>query len=391
MPQRSARVTITNTSSYLRLVRTADHLCGGDWTPGGWDPPDAIEPGETRGMQSEDGGSIPLIGNLFTGTDGYAKFDAIGPDRRHGMIYVYWDNPWWGVTHVKFESNADDVPPDCDFATPDGGSAFSSDASLDFSLVPIGYRHTDGGSDITSAGDLAAAVATGPLSLIGDEGIVKDPEWIFELRDVTPAFAAQQPETTKLLSDATPADWVGEWRSADIDVAVTRHGANSLTADITLHQGGQPTRVQFDIGPESALNGRLAPASSSAVTASPAITASPAQASLIRETSRRLLTDPVTMQHPARAAERFDTLASTAGGERPTPGGSGRPLPAGTGALIGQVIADSQSTVHVDGFVLSLYGIYDGSARVSKSLRLQRVVDGTPDIDATLQEYVELR
>lgn len=385
MAQRSARVTITNASSYLRLVKTADHLCGGDWTPGGWNPPDSIEPGETRGMQSEDAGSIPLIGNLFTGTDGYAKFDAVGPDKRHGMVYVYWDNPWWGVTHVKFESNADDVPPDCDFSAPTGASAFASDDSLDFRLVPIGYRHTEGGGEITSVAGLAAGVAAGPLSLIGDEGIVKDPEWIFELRDVVPSFAAQQPETTKLFSDATPADWVGDWRSSDIDVAITRHGPNALSAAISLHSGGEPTTVDFAIGPESALNGRLTPVSSSG------ITASPAQASLIQETSHRLATDPVAVQHPSRAAERFDALAKASAGAQAAPSGGGTTLPAGTGALIGQIVVDSQSTVHVNGFVLSLYGIYDGTARVSKQLHLQRVVDGNPDIDAVLAEHIDLR
>jgi hypothetical protein len=61
------------------------------------------------------------------------------------------------------------------------------------------------------------------------------------------------------------------------------------------------------------------------------------------------------------------------------------------GQTIGQILSDSLSTVHVGGFVLSLYGIYDGASRVSKVLHLQRVVDGTPNVDAMLPEHYEIR
>jgi len=87
MPQRIGRVTIHNMSGYLRLVHTVGHLCHGEWTEG-LTPPDAIEPGTTATIQSESGGDIPIFSNIMTGTDGYVKYDVIGPDRRHGMIYL---------------------------------------------------------------------------------------------------------------------------------------------------------------------------------------------------------------------------------------------------------------------------------------------------------------
>jgi hypothetical protein len=73
----------------------------------GWSPPAAIEPGDTRGMQSDSSGSIPIIGNIMTETEGWATFDVVGPDHRHGMIYVYWDNPYYGVTKAKFPSSSE--------------------------------------------------------------------------------------------------------------------------------------------------------------------------------------------------------------------------------------------------------------------------------------------
>jgi LGFP repeat len=186
MPERIGRVVVRNTSGSLRLVKTFAHLCHGDWTPGGWQPPAFIEPGATGGMQSESGG-------VLTGTEGYAKYDVVDlAGRRHGMIYLYWDNPWVGVTHPRFATNAGDVFPDCDFDAPTDSSVFQVDTSLSFHLAPVAYRHTHGGGDVTSPGDLAAAFLAGPVGgialLFGLKGIVKDPVWEYELRDGLPTF-----------------------------------------------------------------------------------------------------------------------------------------------------------------------------------------------------------
>lgn len=182
MPERVGRVVIHNRTSNMKLVKTFAHLCHGDWTPGGWVPPDTIGPGQTGGMQSESGG-------VLTGTEGHAKYDVIrDADGRQGMIYVYWDNPWFGVTHPRFATNAVDVHPDCDFQVPPGQSDFYSiDTSLSFYVAPVRYGHTHGGADVTAPGDLAEAFALGPalgiVSLFALQGINKDPVWEYELRD----------------------------------------------------------------------------------------------------------------------------------------------------------------------------------------------------------------
>jgi hypothetical protein len=180
MPQRIGRVIIHNTSSHFKLVKTFSHLCHGEWTPGGWEPPAIIEPGSSGAMQSESAG-------IATGTEGYVKYDVIWDARREGMIYLYWDNPYLGVTHPRFATNASDVLPDCDYDTPSDSSTFTVDKALRFHLVPTGYRHTEGGGDITAPGDLLAGFAAGPIGgvglLFGLVGIVKDPVWEFELRE----------------------------------------------------------------------------------------------------------------------------------------------------------------------------------------------------------------
>jgi hypothetical protein len=180
MPFRSARTLIRNTTSYYRMTRTFSHLCGGEWTPGGWEPPAVIEPGRSGGMQSESEG-------VLTGTEGYAKYDVIWGVKRLGMIYVYWNNPTVGATHRRFAVHRSDVLPHCDYENPEGASTFySMDTTVDFHLAPIRFFHTDGGGDIIAPGDIAAAFAAGPIGgiawLIGLENIYPDAGWEYELR-----------------------------------------------------------------------------------------------------------------------------------------------------------------------------------------------------------------
>jgi len=340
-------------------------------------------------MQSESSGDIPIIGNVMTGTKGYAKYDAIGPDKRHGMVYVYWDNPWFGNTQRRFATNADDVVPHCDNNTPPNSSAFSEDESLDFSLVPVAYRHSDGGGTITSAGDLAAAFAAGPvvgpLTLFGLEGIVKDPEWEYELRDVAPSFAPTQPRSYKLMTEAEPEDWVGDWRKDEIEVSITHQSANQLTGAISLDGSTPPTLVNFTIGPESALVGRLI------ATDSAPVSVSQSDHLIIREAAHRLVAERKSPADQAFLANRFEQIATAVHDEQQpstpiTPHIFNR-----IGPEIAQILVDSQATVHVGGFVLSLYGIFVSESRVSKILHLQRVVDGTPNIDVMLPEHFDIR
>jgi hypothetical protein len=174
--------------------RTVPYVQGFDYgvgvdTASGWEPPNAIAPGATGGMQSESGG-------VLTGTEGYVKYQVAGPDGAHGVVYIYWDNPYYGVTHPGWAATGGNVvTPDCDVDQPGDASRFPvNNDDLDFRLVPMAYRHLDGGGDIISPNDIAAAfvlgiggIVGGVLDLLGFEGIVDDPIWEYELRDATRA------------------------------------------------------------------------------------------------------------------------------------------------------------------------------------------------------------
>ncbi|WP_433063190.1 PASTA domain-containing protein [Dactylosporangium sp. CS-033363] len=180
MPFRSARTVIRNTTGNYKLTLTFSHLCNGEWTPGGWEPPAEIRPGQTGGMQSESDG-------VLQGTEGYAKYDVTFGVLRLGMIYVYWTNPTAGVTRPRFAVHRVDVLPHCDYDNPDGDSVFyAMDQTVDFHLAPIRFFHTDSGGDIVRPGDLAAAFTAGPIGgiawLAGLTNIYSDAGWEYELR-----------------------------------------------------------------------------------------------------------------------------------------------------------------------------------------------------------------
>lgn len=247
MPHRSFRVMIQNASSSLTLNQTFSHLCHGEWT-GGWAPPPSIAPGALGGMQSESDG-------FMTGTEGYVKYDVVGPTgldspptARQGMIYIYWDNPFYGYTHFRFATSSTDVPPDCDFSIPAGTSAFPGGGDLDFALNFTMYQHgVHGGGDITSLSDFVNYVV-GPVSLLGLVGIDDNPELDLELDDAASAppesfgTASLGPVNLQLLNQATMQQWVGDWENGNVNVNISQSG-RELTA--TIYDGTSAPPLSF--------------------------------------------------------------------------------------------------------------------------------------------------
>ena len=220
LPERSFRVVIQNNSATLTLKQSFNHLCGGVYT-GGWLPPGEIDPGKSGGVQSESDG-------FMTGTEAYVKYDVIGPDNsRQGMIYVYWDNPWWGYTHFRWVTAKDDVFPDCDF-TPPEGSTFSNSGTVMYKLNFTLYKHgTEGGGNVTSIGDFVNYVgAPTPATLLGLVGIDKNPELDLEFDDAAMAppesfgTASLGPKSLQLLTEATLPQWLGVWQSGTVSVSI---------------------------------------------------------------------------------------------------------------------------------------------------------------------------
>jgi hypothetical protein len=271
MPPRSFRVEIANSSTDLTLTQTFNHLCEGQWT-GGWGPPGTIVPGpgSTGGLQSESGNN-----SFMTGTEGYVKYavhqkDQFGADNVLGMIYVYWDNPWFGVTHFRFQSAKGDVWPDCDFTPPKGVFPPDTTSPVDFGFGFVDYQHgpTSGGDVITNIGNLlgyalapvagAAAAGAGPPGtepgtdsigaaigyLAGVNGIDANPELDLQVFDVSspvgPSFGAgsEQTASLKLFSDASLRDWAGNWAGGkvtlDIEPTPTGQQLSATGQDSTL-------------------------------------------------------------------------------------------------------------------------------------------------------------
>jgi hypothetical protein len=227
MPERSFRVIIQNSSSFT-LNQTFNHLCGGDWTPGGWVPPGSISPNTSGGMQSESDG-------IATGTEGYVKYDVNrnvgGSNTKVGMIYVYWDNPFYGYTHFRFAAAPVDVFPDCDFDAPSGGATFSDSSDLSFSLSFSDYAHGEGNAGhVPALGDFVH-YAVGPVSLFGLVGIDQNPILYLKVTDHTddtpdsggpvPTFEDLGPEKLVPLPNATPEQWAGRWGSGKVSLNIS--------------------------------------------------------------------------------------------------------------------------------------------------------------------------
>jgi len=212
-PERSFRVIIANNTNSFTLQQTFNHLCGGDWTPGGWTPVGLIPPHATVGIQSENSSVLP------TGTEGYVKYDVLSPSGRLGMIYIYWDNPWWGVTHFRFATAPVDIYPDCDFDPPAGGSGFVDNSELSFSLAFTGYAHgAHAGTEITDLGDLAN-IGLAPVAVFAAGGIDKNPELHLQLREITapPSSTGSQSGGGQL----APVDEVGGYAEGPGEICNT--------------------------------------------------------------------------------------------------------------------------------------------------------------------------
>lgn len=201
MPVRTYEIFVANHTEYP-LRRTGHNLCHGEWTPGGWEPPEEIPAGKELGWQSESAG-------LATGTEGWAKYRLATPavDTRipggggpplapvlRDTLYVYWNNPFLAGTtrHSRTRAWADltvnDVHiPDCDPLEsedhPAGrGSRFTDDrlpAPSEYHVSLKGYNAGgDRNDDIIVLRQVLGALYTFPWSILllaGSVGIIEHP------------------------------------------------------------------------------------------------------------------------------------------------------------------------------------------------------------------------
>jgi hypothetical protein len=240
MPSRSWRIFIKNTSGDTKLHLRSVHICRGGWTSSDWTPAVDILPGEEKGFQAEDPG-------LFQGTEGWIKYDALlmGSFTNVGMIYIYWNNPYYGRTYVGFDKDFHDVKVDCDSDDSGGGGGGSTfgggstsgdmprQGKPSFDIVQTGLSYTAQGGDYTNiVADDVEYTSGAPLSqfgpvnwwtLLGLSGILQDPvaHCSFVVK-ASPNFGDLGTESLVLYTDATAASWAGSWSSDTVTLNISR-------------------------------------------------------------------------------------------------------------------------------------------------------------------------
>jgi hypothetical protein len=125
MPARSAQITVFNATSFT-LDKFKGELCHGSFT----DPfsfPQTIEPGQSVMWEAESSGSIPIIGSIGTGTEGWVKYQV----REVGdIILFYWDVPFEGNVFFGYNASAAD--------NQDPGTLFGTASCVDNSKISFG-------------------------------------------------------------------------------------------------------------------------------------------------------------------------------------------------------------------------------------------------------------
>jgi hypothetical protein len=179
MPARVYRVHLWNGTDF-KLARQNHHLCHGDWTPGGWEPPPVIESKSVAAAwQSESAG-------VGTGTEGWVKYKLTsGPSGQDigEQAYIHWQVPYIGTGIIpgappptggdlfdasSAQVSSGDVTPHCDADSSGGGSAFEE---AKHELIFLGLGRPAG--DLT-LGEMLADL-TNPVSWIADFLSSNDP------------------------------------------------------------------------------------------------------------------------------------------------------------------------------------------------------------------------
>jgi hypothetical protein len=248
MPVRSFKVDVQNQSSYLTLRQSGSSLCSGGWTEGWGAPPSVIGPGISIGFQGESTA-------VFGGAEGWVKFDAIdNGGNRHGELYVYWYNPYYGATRFKASIVHGDVVPDCNQGTSefDTSDSQTPDFSGTWSMDDL-----DGNDGITTpitSGNLFNAIwstqsglLAGIPALLGTQNIVAHAHLLVTIQDV------QVPGYTSTSYTYTPAhnplvtDWIRHWSEGAVDIQIVRKDGDVLTFTLQDNASTPSLSITLDI------------------------------------------------------------------------------------------------------------------------------------------------
>lgn len=246
MPARVFRYTLQNTITGHTMRLEAHSLCGGCWTPGGWRPPDSIASGARGGWQSESCG-------IMTGTQGWVKYrlnrDSDGANR--GLVYVYWTNPYLGVTRGKWGIAGQNIVADCDEDAPGAGSSFAAETGenarpSDLFLDPVAARKNGEPVVLDSLKDMLH-LPMAPFVIFLAAGIYERMEIDLRLRSSSTPSLLPTPgvKTSTVETRPQPASFVGTWTGQSLSVSVALTGFRQFQVQVSDRT--QPVPLELNV------------------------------------------------------------------------------------------------------------------------------------------------
>jgi hypothetical protein len=240
MPARVFRYTLENTFEGHTLTLESHSLCGGCWTDG-WRPPATLASGAKGGWQSESCG-------IMTGTQGWVKYrinsDSSGASP--GLVYIYWTNPYLGVTRWRWDIFGQDTTADCDEDAPGAGSGFAAEtgenarpSSLFLDAVEV--RRTDDVSGSTNP----LVILHAPLVIPLAGGIWERVEIDLRLRSTATPTLLPPPKPSKKMIEVNPepASFVGRWTGDSISVSLALTGFKRFQVKVSDHTQATPLEL----------------------------------------------------------------------------------------------------------------------------------------------------
>jgi hypothetical protein len=205
-----------------------DHLDHGEWE----DPPSStvrtIAPGQSGEFQAESGGDIPIIGNIFTGTEGWLILSTYGSDSigsaAQMYIRIFWNVPYWHTTPAEATAASTRYDPRHDPGAGEFDTRNTSPANI---TIHTSKNGRDDSATIQDVPWLAVEMWPGfggqvqwdghaYLDVYVDGNVPPD-----EPVRIPPFSTEKAAKVTPVpLTFSTPSLWLGEWAGDDVEASI---------------------------------------------------------------------------------------------------------------------------------------------------------------------------
>jgi hypothetical protein len=244
-PARVFRYTYTNNTNTLvvkdgiqvenkhTLQRVDHHCCSGVFTSNDWEPTLNVPPAGTGGLQGESKG-------VLTGTVGWAKYNIVrdSDNATRGMLFLSWDNPYFGATQFSFGLVGPRGIPLCDQEGADDTSSYGDANSppSDVDVVCTLIRKNGAPTDIDDWGEVYR-VPLAPVWIFGAGQIWERMEIelsFFSKSEGAPMTLPGVGQKSRTL-DASPSPQAlsGTWVGGQTTVTISYVGYRLFKVDIS--------------------------------------------------------------------------------------------------------------------------------------------------------------